>query len=60
MRAVKGSLTTPLWSSESEGRLFVSVLISLPNCLIFGLGSVYRAPKMRETLDMKRTMRLTG
>jgi hypothetical protein len=56
MRAVKGSLSHSLQDSheKSEGRLLISVLISLPDRLIFSLGSVYRAPNMRETLDVKR------
>jgi hypothetical protein len=56
MRAVKGNLGHSLQDrhEKSEGRLLVSVLISLPDRLIFSLGSVYRDCTMRETLDVKR------
>jgi hypothetical protein len=45
MRAVKGSPATPSKSryEKSEGLLLVSVLMPLPNRLIFSPGSVYRA-----------------
>jgi hypothetical protein len=46
MRAVKGSLGHSLQDryKKSGGHLLACVLISLPDRLIFGLGSVYRAP----------------
>ena len=56
MRAVKGSLGHSLQDrhEKSEGRLLVRVLMSMPDRLIFSLGSVYRDWSMRETLDVKR------
>ena len=56
MRAVQDSLGHSLQDrhEKSEGHLHVSVLISLLDRLIFSLGSVYRAPNMCETLDVKR------
>jgi hypothetical protein len=48
----------------SQHSLFRSLLgrirLFQPDRLIFSLGSVYRAPNMRETFDVKRAMRLTG